>query len=531
MLPTGPVDLSHEALEILSAHISRADPNFTKGREPAIGEALAWLQNRHQLGYAEPTFKQDEVKALALTLAEIIDKKITMEICQDELFYEIIKSLVNKNINPKTLIEAIMSKEDLKTKKYSVPQLLSKHVEITDDLSNQSNDTLQHSRFILGQQANSTPFRNTQTIPYTSSLLQPMRNLSIKDAIDLIPKYNGFNIPLTTFVQACRESLTMIQRENEGVFTRLIKMRLFGEALKATQGKIFLTVDELAKYLDTMFGSAKTCLQLGGELAIMKQKDGENGVSFANRIRTIAQEISEAAKRESRDTDNFVVQLEKDKVKHFIRGLRWEVRARMGKHDDLEKATAQAVEIERELVGYESLDSSSTKNIENKTSNKELESVSIVESKKLEKCANCQKLGHNERNCWGRKNNYNPNKFPHNPSFLVNKSETARNNELTNGDAGIRPPNQNVRDSGPPKNYYPRGNFRPDPNRSSRPYSSNKSCNYCKKQGHWKEECRKREYNNRKRVHFQENGRSFSAQGVADETLRNQRPNSPVNQQ
>lgn len=542
-----------EALDIILKYINKTEPKFSANRQVTINEALIWLQGRYQSDIAEHADRQDEAKAIAQSLAENLDYELVLNVCKDELMLDMIKELMNKNISPKVIIEATVSTEDLRKEALRVNKLLDiDAVEISENQTlyqtlpsnngegaakgllietprnknannpiNVISNPLQNSSILQGQNAFSTPFRNSNN--QTFSLLQPMRNLSIKDAIDLIPKYDGFNMLLGTFLESCRESLTLIQPENEPVFTRLIKMRLQGEALKSTQGKIFASVDELAKYLDTMFGSSKTCLQLGGELATSKQSEGENAITFANRIRSIAQEVSEAARRENRNTVAFGLQLEKDKVKHFVRGLRWDLRARMGKHTDLEKATAQAVEIERELIGNENLIPPSGA-VERK--NKETAQIKLVEAKTAEKCNYCQIFGHNEANCWKRIN-VRPKSNQKNYSHDPNRAEPTRSGDARRYEPNQLPPVQLSGERARPENQFSQTNFRNiSPNRNS-PVTQNNICNYCKKPGHWKEQCRKKAYNDRKRNQLQENGRSFATQDAGAETQRNQRPNSP----
>ncbi|KAJ8676905.1 hypothetical protein QAD02_012692 [Eretmocerus hayati] len=117
----------------------------------------------------------------------------------------------------------------------------------------------------------------------TSSYLTPFRNVSIEDAIKLIPKYNGFNIPLINFLEGCREACSVIPAANESDLANSIKMRLSGEAFKCAQSKSFNSIDEIAKFFNGIFGSLKTFHQLHGELAVLKQEKDESVISFSNR--------------------------------------------------------------------------------------------------------------------------------------------------------------------------------------------------------------------------------------------------------
>ena len=67
-----------------------------------------------------------------------------------------------------------------------------------------------------------------------------------------------------------------------------------------------------------------------GELAAARQMRNEKVLTYANRIRRIAIELKEAAKRDKRDDENFARYVESDKLKFFVRGLDCEIKRRMG---------------------------------------------------------------------------------------------------------------------------------------------------------------------------------------------------------
>ena len=56
---------------------------------------------------------------------------------------------------------------------------------------------------------------------HPNSTLTPLKNLSIKDALDCIPKYDGNNIPLSTFLFGIREAMSMIPPANEADLAKL----------------------------------------------------------------------------------------------------------------------------------------------------------------------------------------------------------------------------------------------------------------------------------------------------------------------
>ena len=77
-----------------------------------------------------------------------------------------------------------------------------------------------------------------------------IRGLSLKDALDLIPRFNGQNISLTQFLDVCQEALSILPNDYE--LAKLIRMRLYGNALNSVQGQNFKEISEISQFLETM---------------------------------------------------------------------------------------------------------------------------------------------------------------------------------------------------------------------------------------------------------------------------------------
>ena len=54
-----------------------------------------------------------------------------------------------------------------------------------------------------------------------------VRGLSLKDALDLTPRFNGQNISLTQFLDGCQEALSILPNEYETKLAKLIRIRLY----------------------------------------------------------------------------------------------------------------------------------------------------------------------------------------------------------------------------------------------------------------------------------------------------------------
>ena len=64
-----------------------------------------------------------------------------------------------------------------------------------------------------------------------------IRGLFLKDALDVIPRFNGKNISLTQFLDGCQEALSILPNEFETELAKLIRMRLYGDALNSVRGR------------------------------------------------------------------------------------------------------------------------------------------------------------------------------------------------------------------------------------------------------------------------------------------------------
>lgn len=225
-----------------------------------------------------------------------------------------------------------------------------------------------------------------------------VKTVSLKDTLDLIPRFNGNNVPLTQFIDGCMEASEILPAGYEAEFARLIRMRLFGDALCCARGHKFKNIEEIVTFFEKNFGSAKTFHELTGELAKVKQRPTESVVVYTNRLRDVENKIKKAATREQRYTDlpTYEKELEKDCIKFFIRGLRWEIQTRMGSPDTLEKAREKAIEIERDFAYTGEFEE---RRDETRSKQKETRRVNLIEDLIETTCNFCNEPGHVAMNC------------------------------------------------------------------------------------------------------------------------------------
>jgi len=72
---------------------------------------------------------------------------------------------------------------------------------------------------------------------------------TLKYAVEVVPFFDGQNIPLSYFIEECEKAKSMLPAETEFQFTKIIRTRIVGEARRTIQNQIFDSVAQLTKYL------------------------------------------------------------------------------------------------------------------------------------------------------------------------------------------------------------------------------------------------------------------------------------------
>lgn len=181
----------------------------------------------------------------------------------------------------------------------------------------------------------------------------------LKDALRVVPEYDGERLSLTDFFAGLDEAKVMIGEANQANLVRIVRSRLIGEARRSIRKKEFLTIEELKTHLKNYFFSTKTVFQLQGELGSLYQKENESVSKFANRVVDCGETLIEVYKLESQptadDTTAFTNNTQSNVRKCFKRGLRPEIEQRLADNADIDELVKQAITIERELFAKNAL--------------------------------------------------------------------------------------------------------------------------------------------------------------------------------
>lgn len=321
--------------------------------------------------------------------------------------------------------------------------------------------------------------------------------VSFREATKSIPQFDGYNIPLTQFVRACRRAKEIVLPSSEQNLTKLLINKLRGRAYYAVEDKPCDSVSQLIDLLTAAFGSCKTIDQYRRELSTIYLKPHEHILDYISRVKDLRSAILDAERRETGPLDE-CKQRKTDKLtaRSFCDELPLEYRLQMRSY----------------LHSFPFEAFASAKTI----------------SKRLE--LNKRRYGIKERIDPDRRNDY-----PRRPSTYAIALRPFKDNSPRE-----RAPNTTPR-SAPAKASSPRD--QPEPpaykNRDTRNDNANavqtrrdeqptKWCRYCKNPGHEIEECRKREYNNARR-NEQENATSPAGRSGPPRQGAPQQATRPVN--
>lgn len=78
-------------------------------------------------------------------------------------------------------------------------------------------------------------------------------NITLKDALKVVPNFNGDDIPLGQFFKGLDKARSMIDGAHGNTLVKLARSKISGEARKAIYGHDFETIEELKTYLREIY--------------------------------------------------------------------------------------------------------------------------------------------------------------------------------------------------------------------------------------------------------------------------------------
>lgn len=326
--------------------------------------------------------------------------------------------------------------------------------------------------------------------------------VSFREATESVPHYDGYNITLAQFIRACRRAKEIVPPSSERNLTKLLINKLRGRAYYAVEDEPCESITQLIDLLNSAFGSPKTIDQYRGELSTIYLKPQEHILDYISRVKDLRSAILDAERREVGYVGKKVeIEIDGLTTRSFCDGLPLEYRLQMNCH--IQASPFEAFAMAKALAKRQELDK--------------------------------QRYGARERPDSGRRDELSrrPHTYPISPRpYGQNYS---RNYSTDNAPRDNYTRTYQPRDRVERPQYVNRdtrnvaGNLNTNAP-SPRNNQSTKWCRYCKNSGHTIEECRKRQYNNARKV---ESGNAtgpagqtgVTRQGPSQQTIR---PVNPV---
>ena len=124
------------------------------------------------------------------------------------------------------------------------------------------------------------------------------QQVSLRDALELVPLFGGSNVPLSHFIESCMEAKAMLPTPAaQKNLACLLRGELSGKARKCVFRSTYATIEELIEKFERVNVPAKSVYQLQGELGNTFMWEKENFLSYAARIREIADRMEEVSKK------------------------------------------------------------------------------------------------------------------------------------------------------------------------------------------------------------------------------------------
>ncbi|CAK9824011.1 Retrovirus-related Pol polyprotein from transposon 412, partial [Anthophora retusa] len=139
-------------------------------------------------------------------------------------------------------------------------------------------------------------------------------SFTLKEALALVPIFNGLQPPVLTFTRACTRARDLLPPSAESTLTRLILTRLSGRAATAVEGERYLSVSDLCNRLKRVFGLQKTVDHYRGDLANIYMRRDEHILDFITRVKDIRKAIIDCDTSPISEIDNLTADC-------FIRGV------------------------------------------------------------------------------------------------------------------------------------------------------------------------------------------------------------------
>lgn len=115
----------------------------------------------------------------------------------------------------------------------------------------------------------------------------------LRDTLEMVPKYDGHNIPVWQFARACKRARESVPLVDEAHFVRMLRNKLSNHAYLAVEDEIHPTIEKFLDFLKRTFGPGRNSNYYRGQLSKAYKKPGEHILDYIGRIKDLKTAIIE----------------------------------------------------------------------------------------------------------------------------------------------------------------------------------------------------------------------------------------------
>lgn len=162
----------------------------------------------------------------------------------------------------------------------------------------------------------------------------------LREALELIPSFDGTNVPVLHFSRACLRARNIVSPAAEPTLAQLILTKLRGRAFAAVEDEFISSVSELCNRLKDVFGTYRTVDHYRGDLANIFMGPNEHILDFIARVKDLRTAILDTTLDDTptRSIDRFVTRCFVDGLTPNLRSL-----VRTPRDDSLNSAFDEAI--------------------------------------------------------------------------------------------------------------------------------------------------------------------------------------------
>lgn len=129
--------------------------------------------------------------------------------------------------------------------------------------------------------------RSSATLDLSTTLSHMVEGFSLRDQKDLIPRFDGRNLPLNDFIQDVRNAAAFIPEGREAEFTAAVIAKLSSDARNCVHGRDFNNVEDLIKVLIKRLNRGKDFDYYSAKISQLRMRSDESIGQFYDRVRIL----------------------------------------------------------------------------------------------------------------------------------------------------------------------------------------------------------------------------------------------------